>query len=88
MIWLNMLMGRLYRLYEDPTTPEKSYTRHLILCTNGETIMGFLRALNKRPYGTMPAFDPWNVNKELVTCPNQWLVDCYDMFDGSQPILG
>ena len=50
--------------------------------------MGFLRAPANDLYGMMPAFDPWNVNKELLTCPNQWLVDCYDMLDGSQPILG
>lgn len=36
----------------------------------------------------MPPFDPWNVNKELLTCPTQWLVDSYDMIDGTQPILG
>ncbi len=71
--------GDFYRLYEDPTTPEKSYTRLFNTRTNGETIMAFLRAPTNDLYGTMPAFDPWNVNKELVTCPNQWLVDCYDM---------
>jgi starch-binding outer membrane protein, SusD/RagB family len=35
-----------------------------------------------------PAFNPWNVNKELGTCPTQWLIDCYDMADGTQPITG
>ena len=80
--------GDFYRLYEDPTTPEKSYTRLFNTRANGEVIMGFLRAPANDLYGMMPAFDPWNVNKELLTCPNQWLVDCYDMLDGSQPILG
>lgn len=62
--------GDFYRLYEDPTTPEKSYTRLFNTRANGEVIMGFLRAPANDLYGMMPAFDPWNVNKELLTCPN------------------
>ncbi|HOI49601.1 MAG TPA: RagB/SusD family nutrient uptake outer membrane protein, partial [Prolixibacteraceae bacterium] len=29
-----------------------------------------------------------NLNKELATDPTQWLVDFYDMADGTEPILG
>lgn len=78
----------IYQLYEDPVSPEKSYTRLFNTRTNDETILGFLRAPAKDLYGMMPPFDPWNVNKELLTCPNQWLVDSYDMLDGSEPVIG
>ncbi|MCS2967955.1 hypothetical protein NXW94_23125 [Bacteroides ovatus] len=50
--------GDFYRLYEDPTTPEKSYTRLFNTRANGEVIMGFLRAPANDLYGMMPAFDP------------------------------
>jgi starch-binding outer membrane protein, SusD/RagB family len=39
-------------------------------------------------YMLFPAFGPWNVNKELGTCATQWLIDCYDMADGTEPITG
>lgn len=78
--------GGFYSLYVDPVDPAKSYKRMFNTRTNGETILSFIRQPVNDLYGTFPSFDPWNVNKELVTCPTQWLVDSYDMLDGSQPI--
>ena len=80
--------GGIHELYYDPVEPEKSYTRYFNERKNKENILVNLRADNNDLYMLFPAFNPWNVNKELGTCPTQWLVDCYDMADGTQPITG
>ncbi len=78
----------LYDLYYDQTEPKKSYSRLFNTRKSKEIIMSKLRADNNDMYNNMPPFNPWNVNKELTTCPTEWLVDSYDMADGSEPIIG
>ncbi|WP_018630173.1 RagB/SusD family nutrient uptake outer membrane protein [Niabella aurantiaca] len=78
----------VHHLYEAPGEPEKSYTRLFNERNNPENILVYLRAPDNDLYNLFPAFNPWNVNKELTTVPTQWLVDCYDMKDGTEPILG
>jgi hypothetical protein len=78
----------LYDLYIDPVEPNKSYSRLFNTRKSKEIILSKLRADNNDMYNNMPPFNPWNVNKELTTCPTEWLVDSYDMLDGSQPIDG
>lgn len=80
--------GGYYALYYDMEQPERSYKKLFNARTNCEIIMSYLRAPTNDLYNMLPAFNPWNVNKELLTCPTQWLVDSYDMKDGSEPILG
>lgn len=77
-----------FDLYVDPTTPAKSYTRLFNTRKSKEVIMSRLRADGNDLYNNFPSFNPWNVNKELTTCPTQWLVDSYDMIDGKEPITG
>lgn len=77
-----------YDLYIDPVEPNKSYSRLFNTRKSKEIILSKLRADNNDMYNNMPPFNPWNVNKELTTCPTEWLVDSYDMVDGSQPIDG
>lgn len=78
----------LHSLYYDPSEPAKSYTRYFNERKNKENILVNLRAYDNDLYELMPPFNPWNVNKELATVPTQWLVDCYDMLDGTEPITG
>jgi len=80
--------GGWHKLYYSPTEPLKSYTRFFNERKNSELLLVNLRADDNNLYNLMPPFDPWNVNKELGTAPTQWLVDSYDMADGSQPITG
>ncbi len=80
--------GGWYGLYYDPEEPAKSYTRFFNSRKNNEVILSNLRAYDNDLYELMPPFNPWNVNKELATVPTQWLVDCYDMADGTQAITG
>lgn len=80
--------GNIHELYYDQAEPEKSYTRYFNERKNKENILVNLRANDNDLYECFPAFNPWNVNKELATVPTQWLVDSYDMADGSQPITG
>lgn len=78
----------VHSLYVDADEPEKSYTRYFNERSNPENILVYLRAPTNDLYHLFPAFNPWNVNKELTTVPTQWLVDSYDMVDGSEPITG
>lgn len=78
----------LHELYYDPLEPAKSYSRYFNERKNKENILVNLRAYDNDMYELFPAFNPWNVNKELATAPTQWLVDSYDMADGTQPIQG
>ncbi len=78
----------LHELYYDPTEPAKSYTRYFNERKNKENIWVNLRDYTDDLYMCFPAFNPWNLNKELATVPTQWLVDAYDMADGTQPIIG
>ncbi|WP_286860846.1 RagB/SusD family nutrient uptake outer membrane protein [Proteiniphilum sp. UBA5510] len=78
----------LHSLYIHSDEPEKSYTRYFNERSNPENILVYLRAPDNDLYNLFPAFNPWNVNKELTTVPTQWLVDSYDMADGSEPIVG
>lgn len=78
----------IHSLYYDATTPSKSYSRYFNERKNDENILVYLRAPTNDLYQLFPAFNPWNVNKEIATVPTQWLVDSYDMKDGSEPILG
>lgn len=78
----------VHALYYDPAEPEKSYTRYFNERKNKENILVNLRAYDNDLYQLFPPFNPWNLNKELATVPTQWLVDCYDMADGTEPILG
>ena len=75
-------------LYYSPTQPAKSYTRFFNERANPENILVFLRPNDNDLYNLFPSFNPWNVNKEVATVPTQWLVDSYDMADGSEPIVG
>lgn len=83
-----------YELYNDGTS--LSY-RHMFVnryldgttgTTNKEMILSYMRADANDIYNNMPSFAPWNVNKESSTNITQWLVDCYDMVDGTEPIVG
>lgn len=78
----------VHSLYYDPAEPSKSYTRFFNQRSNPENIFVYLRASTNDLYNLFPAFNPWNVNKELTTVPTQWLIDSYDMADGSEPITG
>lgn len=78
----------LHKLYYAPGESEKSYTRYFNERANSENILVYLRSPTNDLYNLFPAFNPWNVNKELTTVPTQWLVDSYDMADGSEPIVG
>lgn len=78
----------LHRLYYAPGEPDKNYTRLFNERDNVENILVYLRPATNDLYNLFPAFNPWNVNKELTTVPTQWLVDSYDMADGSEPITG
>jgi len=80
--------GNIHRLYVAPGEEEKSYTRYFNERSNPENILVYLRPNDNDLYNLFPAFNPWNVNKELTTVPTQWLIDAYDMADGTQPIVG
>lgn len=80
--------GGFHELYYDATEPAKSYSRFFNTRKNKEILLSHLRAEDNDLYQLMPSFNPWNVNKELATCPTQWLVDSYDMANGSEPISG
>lgn len=80
--------NNIHSLYYAPGEPDKNYTRYFNERVNDENMLVYLRASDNDLYNLFPAFNPWNVNKELTTVPTQWLVDCYDMADGSEPILG
>lgn len=80
--------NNIHSLYYAPGEPDKSYTRYFNERSNPENILVYLRPDDNDLYNLFPAFNPWNVNKELTTVPTQWLVDAYDMKDGSSPILG
>jgi hypothetical protein len=78
----------VHSLYYSPTEPAKSYSRFFNERNNPENILVYLRANTNDLYNLFPPFNPWNVNKELTTAPTQWLVDSYDMVNGSEPIIG
>jgi len=78
----------LHSLYYSPTEPAKSYSRFFNERSNPENILVYLRPNTNDLYNLFPPFNPWNVNKELTTAPTQWLVDSYDMLNGTQPITG
>ncbi|MFT3902194.1 MAG: RagB/SusD family nutrient uptake outer membrane protein [Niabella sp.] len=78
----------VHSLYYAPGETDKSYSRYFNERSNAENILVYLRPSTNDLYNLFPAFNPWNVNKELTTVPTQWLVDCYDMADGSEPIVG
>jgi starch-binding outer membrane protein, SusD/RagB family len=80
--------GGIHELYYDPVEPAKSYTRYFNERQNKENILVNLNAPTNDMYMLFPAFGPWNVNKELGTCATQWLIDSYDMADGTEPIIG
>ncbi len=77
-----------FQLYTDSDEPAKSYSRLFNTRVNSETILAYQRGYNNDLYNLMPGFGPWNLNKEVTTAPTQWLVDCYDMIDGTEPIIG
>lgn len=78
----------IHSLYYAPGEPDKNYTRYFNERSNAENILVYLRPNDNDLYNFFPAFNPWNVNKELTTVPTQSLVDAYDMADGTQPIVG
>lgn len=80
--------SNLHNLYYSSTEPERSYSRYFNERSNPENILVYLRANTNDLYNSFPAFNPWNVNKELTTVPTQWLVDAYDMVNGTEPIIG
>ena len=80
--------GGWFGLYYDAAEPGKSYSRLFNQRRCNEIILSYLRGESNDLYPDFPAFNPWNVNKEQTTAPTQWLIDSYDMADGSQPILG
>lgn len=77
-----------HSLYYSSSERPKSYSRYFNERYNPENILVYLRADKNDLYNLFPSFNPWNVNKELTTVPTQWLVDSYDMADGSEPIIG
>lgn len=78
----------VHSLYIAPGEEELSYTRYFNERVNSENILVYLRNEDNDLYNLFPSFNPWNVNKELTTVPTQWLVDSYDMLNGSEPIVG
>lgn len=78
----------VYQLYYDATDVNKSYTRLFNERVNSETILQYLRPDDNDLYNSFPTVDGWNVNKEVGTIPTQQLVDCYDMLNGTEPIIG
>ena len=58
--------GGFHSLYYDPLEPEKSYSRLFNERVNRENILVYLRAPTNDLYNLFPAFNPWNVNKELT----------------------
>ncbi|MEA4974579.1 MAG: RagB/SusD family nutrient uptake outer membrane protein [Paludibacter sp.] len=78
----------VYQLYYDAVDVNKSYSRLFNERANNETILQYLRPDDNDLYNNFPTEDGWNVNKEVGTIPTQQLIDCYDMLDGSEPILG
>lgn len=80
--------GNWYGLYHSTTEPDKSYSRLFNERKCNEIILSYLRDETNDLYHLFPSFNPWNVNKEVTTVPTQWLVDCYDMANGIQPITG
>ncbi|MDF3078478.1 MAG: RagB/SusD family nutrient uptake outer membrane protein [Sphingobacteriaceae bacterium] len=79
----------IHSLYYAPAPDRaKSYSRMFNERANPENILVYLRAADNDLYNNFPAFNPWNVNKEVATAPTQWLVDSYDMLNGTQPIIG
>lgn len=87
--------GSKYELYVDPNAPELSF-RHLFVTRgidnnnggNKEIILSYMRENSADMYNNLPSLAPWNINKACSTNPSQWLIDSYDMLDGSEPILG
>jgi hypothetical protein len=65
---------------------ERSYSQLFNERYNKEFMFFFNRADANDLYMLLPPRNPWNSNKELSTCPTQWIVDCYDMVDGT-PVL-
>lgn len=55
---------------------------------NSEIILSYLGSDTDLMMKCMPPWNPWNVGKELATCPTQWLIDAFDMADGTEPIIG
>ncbi|MEJ7779034.1 MAG: RagB/SusD family nutrient uptake outer membrane protein [Daejeonella sp.] len=78
----------LHSLYYSPSEREKSYSRYFNERYNPENILVYLRANTNDLYNLFPAFNPWNINKELTTVPTQGLIDSYDMLNGTEPIIG
>lgn len=78
----------VYQLYYDAVDVNKSYSRLFNERANNETILQYLRPDDNDLYNNFPTEDGWNVNKEVGTIPTQQLIDCYDMLDGTEPILG
>lgn len=84
----DLISLNLYQLYVDGTTPAKSYKRLFNTRVNSESMLLYLRADNNDLYNCFPTVDNWNLNKEGGINPSQALIDCYDMADGQEPILG
>lgn len=80
--------NNIHRLYVSPTEPAKSYSRLFNERSNPENMLVYLRPDDNDLYNDFPAFNPWNVNKEVATVPTQWLADSYDMLNGTEPIIG
>lgn len=78
---------RLYELHTEPDG-QRSYARVFNTRVNKEIILSYLGPDTDALMKCMPPWNPWNVGKELATCPTQWLVDAFDMADGVQPIVG
>ena len=77
----------LYELYYDPSG-ERNYARLFNTRVNSEIILSYLGSDTDLMMKCMPPWNPWNVGKELATCPTQWLIDAFDMADGTEPIIG
>jgi hypothetical protein len=84
----DLIGENLYSLYYDTDDRSKSYARLFNTRRNDEIILSYLTDNSDVMIRTMPPFNPWNVNKEITTCPTQWLIDAYDMIDGQEPVVG
>lgn len=83
----DLIDTNLYALHYDDNG-DRNYARVFNTRVNKEIILSYLCGDSDAMMRCFPAWSPWNSNKELFTCATQWLVDSYDMLDGSEPITG
>lgn len=83
----DLIDADLYELHKE-SDGQRNYARVFNYRKNKEIILNYLADNSNSMMRCMPTFNPWNVNTELTTCPTQWLIDAFDMEDGTEPITG